>query len=225
MLSRGLLISIGVTVLAVGLLFVYFRNKISSMEKKVELMFNLIQNYETQTQSNIMQAQNMMMHREVPMPNMESNNLIDVSDDEDSEEVSDSDNDSEEEEETLSFENTTDTQETKTVELDTLDITNLDSVLGNIEENKNNDVQNLDKDTDSLDEEDSDSEEEDEEEEEEEEEEELHLEAEQLKELTEDEYKKKTVAELKKIAESRGLVNYKSLKKNPLIQLLMKPSK
>ena len=195
------------------------------MEKKVELMFNLIQNYETQTQSNIMQAQNMMMHREVPMPNMESNNLIDVSDDEDSEEVSDSDNDSEEEEETLSFENTTDTQETKTVELDTLDITNLDSVLGNIEENKNNDVQNLDKDTDSLDEEDSDSEEEDEEEEEEEEEEELHLEAEQLKELTEDEYKKKTVAELKKIAESRGLVNYKSLKKNPLIQLLMKPSK
>ena len=44
-MNRGLLISIGVTILAVGLVFVYFRNKVSGIEKKVELMFNLIQNY------------------------------------------------------------------------------------------------------------------------------------------------------------------------------------
>ena len=48
MISRGLLISIGITILAVGLVFVYFRNKVAGMEKKVELMFNLIQNYDGQ---------------------------------------------------------------------------------------------------------------------------------------------------------------------------------
>ena len=47
------------------------------------------------------------------------------------------------------------------------------------------------------------------------------LEAEEIITLTEDDYKKKTVAELKKIASERGLQNYRSLKKAPLIELLM----
>ena len=100
MISRGLLISVGVTLLAVGLLFVYFRNKVSGIEKKVELMFNLIQNYEGQ--QNAMQAQQYMpgpsqeMMEQEQVPQMRSE-LIEVSDDEgdDSEEVSDSEEEEE----------------------------------------------------------------------------------------------------------------------------------
>ena len=111
MISRGLLISVGVTLLAVGLLFVYFRNKVSAIEKKVEVMFNLIQNYEGR--QNAMQAQHYMpvssqeTMEEKQVPQMKSQ-LIEVSEDDgdDSEEVSDSE-DEDEEEETLKFEPTT----------------------------------------------------------------------------------------------------------------------
>ena len=43
---RLLLISLGVTCLACVILFLYFRNRISRMEQKVDLMFQLIQEYE-----------------------------------------------------------------------------------------------------------------------------------------------------------------------------------
>ena len=232
MLSRGLLISVGVTVLAVGLLFVYFRNKVSAVEKKVELMFNLIQNYETQTHQNnraqamddaMQMANSMMENNGMSMESVpqQTTSLIEVSDDdEDSEEVSDSDDESdeeEEEEETLSFEKSTSQEDTVNVDLDTIDITNLESDQSN-EQSQDNEVTQVDleKNEDSLDEEDSDLDDDEEEGEEEE-----NLEATEVIELTEDDYKKKTVAELKQIAQSRGLINYKSLKKTPLIQLLM----
>ena len=227
MLSRGLLISIGITVLAVGLLFVYFRNKVSAVEKKVELMFNLIQNYETQTHQNnraqamddaMQMANSMMENNGMSMESapLQTTSLIEVSDDdEDSEEVSDSDDDedSEEEEETLSFESSISKENTVNVDLDTIDITDLETDQKN-EQSQNNEVTpvDLEKNEDSLDEEDSDLDDDEEEE---------ILEAAEIIELTEDDYKKKTVAELKQIAQSRGLTNYKSLKKNPLIQLLM----
>jgi hypothetical protein len=217
MISRGLLISVGFTLLTVGLLFVYFRNKVTGIEKKVELMFNLIQNYDGQ--QNAMQEQ----YRTSPpqaspdenypqssVQNLKSE-LIEVSDDEDgdSDEVSDSENESDdddEEEETLKFESTNielKDHEVKTIQLEEL----------------NNDVK---EEVDSLDEEDSDDEEDDDvqnvtppgEEDEE-------LKAEVVVELTEDDYKKKTVPALKQIASDLGLQNYRSLKKAPLIELLM----
>ena len=219
MLSRGLLISVGVTVLAVGLLFVYFRNKVSAVEKKVELMFNLIQNYETQTHQNnraqamddaMQMANSMMENNGMSMESVpqQTTSLI---------EVSDSDEESDEEEETLSFEKSTSQEDTVNVDLDTIDITNLESDQSN-EQSQDNEVTQVDleKNEDSLDEEDSDLDDDEEEGEEEE-----NLEATEVIELTEDDYKKKTVAELKQIAQSRGLINYKSLKKTPLIQLLM----
>ena len=206
MISRGLLISVGVTLLAVGLLFVYFRNKVSGIEKKVELMFNLIQNYEGQ--QNAMQAQQyipgpsheMMEQEQVPQMRSE---LIEVSDDDgdDSEEVSDSEDEYDDDEETLKFEPTT-------IELTDTDVKTID-LNTNIEQ-ETEDPQSQD----SLDEIDSDDEDNDEVEEE-------PLEAEEVITLTEDDYKKKTVAELKKIASERGLQNYRSLKKAPLIELLM----
>lgn len=204
MISRGLLISVGVTLLAVGLLFVYFRNKVSGIEKKVELMFNLIQNYEGQ--QNAMQAQQYMPSpsqeamQASQMPQMTSE-LIEVSDDEgdDSEEVSDSE-DEEEDEETLKFEPTT-------IELTETDVKTIDLNTNIEQDTEENDSE------DSLDDIDSDDDEQKKEEE--------PLEAEEVITLTEDDYKKKTVAELKQIASGRGLQNYRSLKKAPLIQLLM----
>lgn len=208
MISRGLLISVGVTLLAVGLLFVYFRNKVSGIEKKVELMFNLIQNYEGQ--QNAMQAQQYMptssqeAMQSGQMPQMTSE-LIEVSDDEaeDSEEVSDSEEDEDEEdEETLKFEPTT-------IELTETDVKTIDLNTNIEQETKDQESE------DSLDEIDSDEDDNDDGEEEE------PLEAEEIITLTEDDYKKKTVAELKQLAADRGLQNYRSLKKAPLIQLLM----
>ena len=48
-LSRGLVISLGVSALGCTLLFLYFRNKISAVERKVDVMFDLIQNHQQNT--------------------------------------------------------------------------------------------------------------------------------------------------------------------------------
>ena len=47
-LSRGLVISLGVSALGCTLLFLYFRNKITTIERKVDVMFDLIQNHQQQ---------------------------------------------------------------------------------------------------------------------------------------------------------------------------------
>tara|TARA_Y100000591_G_C21853056_1_gene712935 strand:- start:631 stop:1254 length:624 start_codon:yes stop_codon:yes gene_type:complete len=205
MISRGLLISVGVTLLAVGLLFVYFRNKVNGIEKKVELMFNLIQNYEGQ--QNAIQAQyvpSTQVSMEQQNVSQVRSELIEVSDDEadDSEEVSDSE-DEDDNDETLKFDSTNiqlNEEDIKTIQLEELN-------------NDNNDENNKDVQEDSLDDDDSDDEDDEESSEE--------LEPEEVITLTEQDYKKKTVAELKQLASSRGLQNYSSLKKAPLIELLM----
>ena len=58
--SRGLVISLGVSALSATLLFLYFRNRISSVEKKVDVMFDLIQSHQSDRQ----QAQHMMMQQQ-----------------------------------------------------------------------------------------------------------------------------------------------------------------
>ena len=45
-MMRLFLISLGVTCLASVILFLYFRNRVGRMEQKVDLMFQLIQEYE-----------------------------------------------------------------------------------------------------------------------------------------------------------------------------------
>jgi len=199
-MDRGLLISIGVTILAVGLVFVYFRNKVSGIEKKVELMFNLIQSYEgsqnmAQTQQPVMTMPENVYENNYNQTEDVKTDLIEVSDD-DSDEVSDSEDESDEDE-TLSF-STTD------VQLDENDIKTIELDNSENQENKNED--SLDEIDDSEDEQEKELEE---------------IDTEDMLELTENDYKKKTVVELKQIAENKGLQNYRSLKKAPLIQLLM----
>lgn len=214
MISRGLLISIGITILAVGLVFVYFRNKVAGMEKKVELMFNLIQNYDGQQNAarGGFVADPIRDETYQPVEQTIKSELIQVSEDEDnsdSDEVSDSDEDSDDEEETLKFEPTT-------IELNDDEVKTI-----NLEEIKH------ETDEDSLDEIDDDDEEEIKQESQEikqesqEESDDEPLEAIEVIQLSANAYKKKTVVELKKIASERGLSNYRSLKKDPLIQLLM----
>ena len=80
--SRGLIISLGVSALSCTILFLYFRNKITSIEKKVDVMFDLIQNHESQQQkmSYSMPAQQYNQGPEQTMRESE-NDLIDVSED------------------------------------------------------------------------------------------------------------------------------------------------
>ena len=215
MISRGLLISIGITILAVGLVFVYFRNKVAGMEKKVELMFNLIQNYDGQQNAarGGFVADPIRDETYQPVEQTIKSELIQVSEDEDnsdSDEVSDTDEDSDDEEETLKFEPTT-------IELNDDEVKTI-----NLEEIKHEtDEDSLDEIDDDDDEEEIKQETQEIKQESQEESDDEPLEAVEVIQLSANAYKKKTVVELKKIASERGLSNYRSLKKDPLIQLLM----
>ena len=222
----------------------------ASVERKVDVMFDLIQSHESDRQ----QAHQMMMMRQQQQnqaPTQETGawvneentrperNLIDVSDDdddddeeydsEDSREVSDNEDDLEEriklvttdidvqEAEEAKDVEVLETNNTEPVSVD--ETIELQEVTDNLEEegssgdventaqsvNKSDNDDNVD---DSL-EEDSDEDESDDDD------------VEPTQEVSEEvEYSKLKVAELKAIAEAKGLTNYKSLKKQPLIDLI-----
>ena len=245
--SRGLVISLGVSALSATLLFLYFRNRISSVERKVDVMFDLIQSHEVDRQQ-MAQQQMMMAQQSAPVSsntgawteedNRPERDLIDVSEDDeeyetdDSKEVSDNEEDLEERiklvtnDIDLEEENTQDVVvlESENTEPVTVDETvQLEEVTDDIDDNGSpandrttvqsaavaNDSADADEEDEAIDSlEDSDSEEEDEEEEE----------VQQV--VQEVEYNKLKVSELKAIAEAKGLTNYKSLKKQPLIDLI-----
>ena len=124
-LSRGLVISLGVSALGCTLLFLYFRNKIAGIERKVDVMFDLIQNHQFVQAEPVSVSSNTTVRREREEWTDINNNLgtqtneiqqetgawsenaksedgldlIQVSDDDDdddSEEISDSDEDEDE---------------------------------------------------------------------------------------------------------------------------------
>ena len=233
-LSRGLMISLSISALGCTILFLYFRNKISSVEKKVDVMFDLIQNHQ-QEQYNIPESiqqeveqhnntgyDNINNFEENVQTNFEENvqtNLISISDDDDdddddddSEEVSDSDEDITDNEELpkISIEPT----ENMTLEVnDIKKITVQETDKVNTEES--NQVREIEDVTDSLDEvDDSDDEETDTE---------IPLKNDTVENSLIDnifDYNKLKVSELKSLAKQKGLQNYKSLKKGPLVDLL-----
>ena len=223
-LSRGLMISLSISALGCTLLFLYFRNKISSMEKKVDVMFDLIQNHQ-QEQYNT-QGTN---HQEVEEHNIMSNdnfnnfdeniqnnvNLIPVSeDDDDSDEVSDSEDEDVSDNEELP-KISLDSTENMTLEVNDIKkitVQEADKVLidDSIQMEEVEDI------TDSLDEMDDDSDDE----------ENNNEDVTEVKEVTvqkiddDFDYSKLKVTELKALAKQKGLENYKSLKKGPLVDLL-----
>jgi hypothetical protein len=76
MISRGLLISLGVTTLSAALLFVYFKNKINDVENKVQIIFDLVQSH-SQNQMNQQRHNDI----DVKFHSQEQTDLIQVSDD------------------------------------------------------------------------------------------------------------------------------------------------
>ena len=249
--SRQLVISIGVSALSATLLFLYFRNRMTNVERKVDVMFDLIQSHETDRQQQMSQsymtAQNV---RQSSSPqdtdnwnskNSQERNLIDVSEDDDSEydsedsrEVSDNEDDlaeriklvttdidlqeAEEEKNVVVLESTN----TEPISID--ESVQLEEVTNNLDEEDNDTTDNkedikeivqkaevedsLVEDSlveDSL-EEDSESDAE-------------SVNEEENKETPE--YNKLRVAELKALAEAKGLLNYKSLKKRENLNILL----
>jgi hypothetical protein len=222
-LSRGLMISLSISALGCTLLFLYFRNKISSMEKKVDVMFDLIQNhqqeqYNTQRTNNQVEEHNIMSTDNFNNfdENIQNNvNLIPVSeDDDDSEEVSDSDED----------EDVSDNEELPKISLDstenmTLEVNDIKKItvqeVDKVIVDDSIQMEEVEDVTDSLDEMDDTDDEENNSEE-----------VTEVKEVTvqkiddDFDYNKLKVSELKSLAKQKGLENYKSLKKGSLVDLL-----
>ena len=218
---RLFLISLGVTCLASVILFLYFRNRVGRMEQKVDLMFQLIQEYE-QTKNiaatRTFQPAAGSRDNEVQMGgNTEHDDLISVSDDDDdhetdSEEISDN-----EEEEPIRIQESV--ENIKSISLsgaeiesmvvepaDDLDeISDLDdnNDIITLEEGEQDEIENL--------------------EEEEEPSEEIVEEPVAVKKIEvvdEKPLSKMTVKELKAKAEQDGFTNFKGLRKDKLVELL-----
>ena len=217
---RELLISVGISCIIGVVLFLYFKNKIGKMEQKVDLMFQLIQEYEQQKN---MQVQNSFPTNQMNASvasNANAANLIHVSDD-DSEDDTDSDEVSDTEEDSLQIGENDNTQ-IKTInlegaEINSLEVENEDSIddldeISDLEENEDE----FEKEEEELDDDDLDT---------------IELsdsnndndvvsitktiplkESKALKDCT--------VKELKKLCEEKGFTNYKALRKQKLIELL-----
>ena len=271
MFSRGLIISLGVSALASTLLFLYFRNKVTRIEHKVDVMFDLIQNHQQE------EAQHYPIH------NMEQDNTENLgmaqqmtgawsenaNDDRDLIQVSDNDIEQEESESECDSDEVSDSDEDENIEppkLISLDqeenvVLSLSDV-STITEKKvihepatEDNIQLVSEEQDEVDSLDEDDDDEDDDDFDEDEEEEntiqdtvnnlvkttvkSHPEEADIKNISvnndfeqgqvqdQDEnddnsidYTKLKVSELKALAEAKGLSNYKSLKKGPLVKLL-----
>ena len=215
--SRLMLICLATSLLSSILLFIYFKNRISSVEEKVNVIFQLVQNHEEENK--------IMMHETVPSDSQQyapSDNLIVISENEESDSDSDSESDNESDNESVDnntnnienglnldsdlviSENIIDENEIKKIALHLED--NLEEV-GDILLTKENQE---DKDINSEDEE-----EDEEDEEEDEDEESVENEIKQTI-----NYSKFKVDELKQMCHDKDLENYKSLKKAQLVALL-----
>jgi len=229
-LSRGLVISLGVSALGCTLLFLYFRNKISAVERKVDVMFDLIQNHQQNTMET--RQYNEVIHEEQQQQQQQQEqqqgawseesrqerNLIDVSDedtDDDSEEVSDS----ESEDEDVENHPKISLAGVENISLELADVKKItvkesDKVLVN----DNVELEEVEDSLDEIEDDDDDDEDEEDEGEVNEPTKTVTVVKEELDE--EFDYTKLKVSELKAIAEQKGLEGYKSLKKTPLIELL-----
>jgi hypothetical protein len=218
------------------LLFFYFKNKLSTVEEKLDSMFQLIQNYAAQSEKRSNEAQWRVQETAPSQPLV---NAVQETPYVNNSKIVVSDNDSEEESESDSEEESD--QESENEEVEEVKVVNQESQ--NKEESEKSDEEET---SDSLDgsEEGDTGEDEDEDEDEDEEEEEDDEEKPEQQETTletptielnmdDDEpevknisvkdtidYERMRVADLKNLARDRGLSGYRNLRKNDLIQLL-----
>ena len=233
-LSKGLVISLGFSALSCTLLFLYFRNKMTTMERKVNVMFDIVQNYQPSQEYSPQSNQSyepVHENQEHPQDNQNNENTgawnlnaqddrivisddSDDEDDDDSDEVSDSDSEDDDEE----------IPKLSLAKTDNISLTENDIKKISVKETPVIDDTIELEEVDSLDEIDDDDEEEDEDEEDEEEKEDSKDTTKKVTVVKEEDeefdYTKLKVTELKAIAEQKGLEGYKSLKKTPLIDLI-----
>ena len=228
-MMRLFLISLGVTCLASVILFLYFRNRVGRMEQKVDLMFQLIQEYE---QSKNIEATRTF--KPVPVNNtmqmggsVARDDLISVSDDDeederdtDSEEVSDNEEEEEEEEELLQIQESVENVKTISLsgaEIESLAVEPADDLdeISDLEEDPVDEITLEETNVDDI-------------------EDETNEVNEEIVEDTNDEpvtvkkievnndkpLDKMTVKELKAKAEADGFTNFKGLRKDKLVELL-----
>ena len=219
---RLFLISLGVTCLVCVILFLYFRNRIGKMEQKLDLMFQLIQEYE--------QNKNIQQHdsKDDPLSFQDAQmggaqrhaeaNLISVSDDSDD---SDSDEVSDDEDELLNIKETVG-ENIKSISLSGAEIESLKVETGDdLDDISDFEETNMD-DMITLEEVNNDEiEVEKQEENTSDHEEEIEEVIVKKLEVSDDKpLEGKTVKELKQLAEEKGFTNYKGLRKNKLVELL-----
>jgi len=220
---RLFLISLGVTCLVCIILFLYFRNRIGKMEQKVDLMFQLIQEYE---QNKIIQQHD---SQNDPLPFLDAQmggsqhqaeaNLISVSDDSD---YSDSDEVSDEEDELLNIKETVVGENIKSIslsgaEIDSLKVETGDDLddISDLEETNMDDMITLEEvNNDEIEVEEQEENTSDHQEEIEE------VIVKKIEVFDDKPLEGKTVKELKQLAEEKGFTNYKGLRKNKLVELL-----
>jgi len=219
---RLFLISLGVTCLVCVILFLYFRNRIGKMEQKLDLMFQLIQEYEQN--KNIQQHDSQddpLSFQDAQMGGAQRHaeaNLISVSDDSDD---SDSDEVSDDEDELLNIKETVG-ENIKSISLSGAEIESLKVETGDdLDDISDFEETNMD-DMITLEEVNNDEiEVEKQEENTSDHEEEIEEVIVKKLEVSDDKpLEGKTVKELKQLAEEKGFTNYKGLRKNKLVELL-----
>jgi hypothetical protein len=236
-MDMSILLHASITLMGLGLLFYYFKNRMSVTEQKVNLMFQLIQEHEKQSAMRVLQPQHMFQDNSINEPEIietKEQGLINVSDDElsddndcnedseDSEECEDIDDDSDDQR--LVYGETLDNPGSeKIIKLnltgsETTNETNLtetnepDNVTATLLEHStdNDELENI-----SLSENvDEDDDQEDDDQEEADGQFQTNSNNQTLN------YKKATVAQLKELCQSKNLSGYKNLRKPALIQLL-----
>ena len=225
-MMRLFLISLGVTCLASVILFLYFRNRVGRMEQKVDLMFQLIQEYE-QTKNiaatRTFQPVTGSRDNEVQMGgSTEHDDLISVSDDDDdhetdSEEISDN-----EEEEPIRIQESVENIKSISLsgaEIESMVVEPADDLDEISDLDDNNDVITLEE-TNVTEITNTEDDQVEEEEIIDEEVDDPSVSVKKIEVVDEKPLAKMTVKELKAKAEQDGFTNFKGLRKDKLVELL-----
>ncbi len=206
-----LVITLGVTGLSSVLLFLYFRNRIGQVEEKVDTVFQLIQNYESNRQPQFTVQENQQpqgyyvqeemeeehdYHQEQQQQHTNPNNDLIAVSDKNSDSESEEESDSESEEDSDSESEESDNEEGKQLVLDNKEEEVSDVKVDDVEELDNLNLVKQEIESESLEKAKT-----------------IHIEE-------NNDLDKLKVSELKDLCKEKGLSGYKSLRKNDLINLL-----
>jgi hypothetical protein len=208
--SRLLLICLATSLLSSILLFIYFKNRISSVEEKVNVIFQLVQNHEQENKITMHETAS----RNTQQQYMPTDNLIVISEnEEESESDSDSESDNESEDENNNnVENGLNLDSDLVISENIIDENEIKKIALNLEDNLE-EVEDIILTKENVEELESNSENDDDENDDQDD----SVENEIKQTIN---YSKFKVDELKQMCQEKELENYKSLRKSELVALL-----